>query len=508
MISSVAPARRSAAALPVRRGPAPLPSRERLLLSLVCAHLCFLPWALGDMHEWSQFASLACSSASMGVALFSWHTSLEPRTPRLSSQPIFWIGVALLAYVFIQAVNPAWSYKRDGSSWWLVGVKHVVWLPSGMDTPFSMANPWRYLVIYSSAWMTACAISVGFTRGRTVRIFFIALACNAFLLALLGLLERCTGADEILWHWRPPAYYFVSTFIYKNHAGAYFNIMLGICLGLATLYQERGRRLLEKSSPSMLFAFFGVIVALVIVFSYSRAATILMLCYLPVVSALFAVSHLGLVKRSENAWRKILPVCAVTTGFCMLALLVLPTGQAMEKMEALVSGGRSDAPDFRRAATRATLEMARSEPIFGWGAGSFRFEFPNFQRANVSILKDTQGNTLFWEHAHNDYAELLSELGLAGMALISVGALGYALSLVRLRFWENRAAAVIVGGCLLTLVHSYGDFNFYNPAILVTWCACLTAIRRLLETDEPGRRLAATDAGHRRNFAMAGQVQK
>jgi hypothetical protein len=471
----------SVARSPRRRSSTPLSRTERLLLVLVSAHLCFLPWALGDMHVWSQFVSLLFSVISLGVALAPRNPDSERRGSALLRQPIFWIGAALLAYILVQALNPAWRYESNDRYWWLARAAHVEWLPSGIATPLDLGNPWRYLMIYGSAWMTVCAISTGFTRGRTVRILLSVLACNAFLLALLGLLERCTRADAILWLWRPPAYYFVSSFIYKNHAGAYFNLMMAICAGLTVCYHERSRQLRQKSSPSVLFAFFAATLALIVVFSYSRAATILMLCYLFFVFAQVGLARMQSPSGSQGAGKTAALVCAVIAGFGLIELSILPTGQAIERMDALIKGYHLEAPDSRRLATRATLDMARVSPAYGWGAGSFRFAFPAYQRAYPPLLWSEQHKPLLWEHAHDDYAELLSELGIAGTSLIALGALYYSATLIRLRFWENRTALFIAGGCLVTLVHSYGDFNFYNPAVLITWCACWPLLVRLLE---------------------------
>lgn len=47
----------------------PLHPREKALLALVALHLCFLPWALGTMHVWSQLTSLGLGAAGMVLAL-------------------------------------------------------------------------------------------------------------------------------------------------------------------------------------------------------------------------------------------------------------------------------------------------------------------------------------------------------------------------------------------------------------------------------------------------------
>ena len=170
---------------------------ENFLLVVVAVHLCFLPWALGTMHVWSQSVSLALAAFSFSVALwpriYKEEFSRNGRSfrlvvrHRLLTFPIFWIGAIFLCYVLVQALNPAWRRVADARYSWLVALSHAKWLPHGMETPFGMASPWRSLLVYGSAWMTACAVWVGFTRRKTLQILFTILAINAFALAALGI---------------------------------------------------------------------------------------------------------------------------------------------------------------------------------------------------------------------------------------------------------------------------------------------------------------------------------
>lgn len=464
---------------------------EQILLGIITLHLCFLPWALGAMRVWSQETSGALAIAGFVVAL--WPRRYDAETsevgsfrlimwPKLVRFPIFWIGAIFLAYILVQALNPAWRYVEFKSLWWLVRIQHTPWLPHGMDTPFAKSSPWRSLLIYGSAWLTACAIWVGFTRRRSLLAFLTALAVNAFLLALLGLAERGLHADKIFWSWQPPASYFVSSFTYKNHAGAYFNLLLSLCAALAVAYHASSRRRLKKSSPSGLFAFMAIILALIVIFSYSRAATILLLVYLAFALVVVGAGRLLSADRSRNQLAGLALIFVLLGGSALSALYFLPTGEAFEGMDKLVKSYQSPTPSFRRQATLATLDMFRDAPGFGWGAGSFRFAFPIYQRRFPSIYQEDV-RRYYWEHAHNDYAELLAEFGVAGASLLVLGAGYYAATLMRRRFWEHPPVLLLAGGCAVTLVHSLGDFNFFNPAILITWCAFWPTLVRWMELE-------------------------
>ncbi len=474
--------------------PSALHRSEAWLVAILAAHLCFLPWAFGAMRVEAQVVSLALASAGFAISLRPRHYDAETSAlgsfrltmwPKLLRFPIFWIGGLFLAYILIQALNPAWRYVEYDGGWWLVRLPYLAWLPHGMATPIAKASPWRALMIYGSAWLTVCAIWVGLTRKRSLRILLVALAANAFVLALLGLAERGLHADKIFWTWDPPASYFVASFFYKNHAAAYFNLLLSLSAGLAASFHVRARRRQQKSSPSGLFAFFVVILALIVIFSYSRAATILLLAYLAFLLGAFLFHRFRAERGPRQHIGLVALFCVLLGGSALSALYFLPTAEAVDRMNQLVKSYQSATPSDRHLATLATLDLFRDSPAYGWGAGSFRFAFPIYQRYYPSIY--SRGSEHFyWEHAHDDYAEFLAEFGLVGTGLLVLGFASFVVILCRRRFWKSALPLTLFTGCLLTLVHCLGDFNFFNPAILLTWCAFWPITARWSER-EPAR---------------------
>lgn len=467
---------------------------EKLLLYVVSAQLVFLPWALGGMKEWAQWMGFGLSA--LGFTL-----SLLPRTyddvppgqapfrlytwPKLVRFPIWWLGLALLGYITIQGLNPAWVYQADGKGWWMKGIPHTEWLPSGVDVPFERWGPWRMLLIYASVLLSVCAVWIGLTRRRSLQLLFTALAANAFFLAILGIAQRATGADKMFWFWKPPATYFVSSFIYKNHAGAYFNLLLALCCGLALWHYERGLRRLDKSSPSGLFAFFGTAVVLLVVFSYSRTATLLMFAFLLVAGGIFFWRQ----KRQPDAGNRgpliTIIVLLALGSFIYLGLKSLRTERFMASIAQLQNQIEAAGLGTREIAAQATWEMAKDEMIFGWGSGSFRFCFPIYQHRYPALMKlPDSGRAMYWDHAHNDYVELLAEFGLVGGALLVLmaGYLGF--SYLRIAAWRNPVALFGGLGCGLVAVHSIVEFHAYNPAILATFCVLAGGTIRWVEIEE------------------------
>ena len=287
---------------------------EVLLLSIIGLHVVFLPWAIGGMRPWSQVISLILGVISLGVALLPRRYTPEESgsnafrlfmVHRLWTFPIFWLGLLLLGYITTQALNPSWAYFQSDRGWWMQGISHLTWLPSGVSVPWAQGGPWRKLIIYAATWLTVCAIWTGFTRRRTVQIFFIIVALNGLALAGFGLLQKLMYNGKMFWFVDIPYGSVFASFVYKNHAAAYLDLTLFVTCGLAAWHYLRGLRRLEKSNPAGVFAFLATCIASTILVSYARGATLVMLVFLVGAVGAFLIHQLAV----PNTTRK--PVVAV-----------------------------------------------------------------------------------------------------------------------------------------------------------------------------------------------------
>jgi O-antigen ligase len=470
---------------------------EIALLVLIGAHLSFLPWALGTVHLWSQLVSLALSVA--GFAL-----SLVPRTHtedfsrdgrqyrylparRLFAFPAFWIGLAFLLYVLIQALNPAWNYRNESGTWWMEPIAHISWLPRGAIAPLAESNPWRALLVWSSAWMLICSLWIGLTRRAALRLLLVILTLNATVLAIVGILQHAAGNGKILWLITPSTHYAVATFLYKNHAGAFFNLMLATAAATATWYFRRSERRQERTSPAPIFTFCAIALALIVALSFSRAATVLMLAFV----GLCIVCGLLFLMRSPRrpSWIAVGLVAGSVAILGFISARQLNLGLAAEKFQQLFTTDRVASVELRQIAAQATREMAAEQPLTGWGAGCFRYLFPLYQQHHPEIYVPAwdQERMFYFEHAHNDYLEFLAELGFIGCApLLALVAL-WVLALIRGRVWNNPSALLLVLGLLTLLAHCWIDFHLRCPAILLTACALAVVVTRWTDLESKRR---------------------
>ena len=116
---------------------------------------------------------------------------------------------------------------------------------------------------------------------------------------------------------------------------------------------------------------------------------------------------------------------------------------------------------------------------FGSGAGTFRYAFPSY----------VNGDFGGYDHAHNDYLELLSDLGYLGASCLG--------ALVMISLWQallalrHQHSSFIRGmgfagmmGTLSLLIHSSVDFNLQIPANAMLFLAMLAIPMIALSVDK------------------------
>ncbi len=466
-----------------------LPGLEKTLLASLSLLLVFLPWALGTMHLWSQFTAL-------GIAAFCLVISILPRggdpvTPgivKLIRFPVFYAGLLLFLYIAIQGLNPAWKYYELAGRWYMIPIREYIgWLPSGTQTAFADANPFRYLLILAIPFLTICALWCGITRKQSVFFLLIIIVLNGIALSLLGLAQIFTGADKIFWIVEHSARNTVGSFIYRNHAAAYYNLIIGLSGGLALYYFNEGRVMLKRSDPSGIFLFFAVLVFIVVALSLSRTGVVLGTMTL---IGLFCVFLFFTLFQKSTSTNKAIAVS-------IMALVVVFGGFAASRIDYDALIDRFDRMsqvdsiewEIRWSTTVSTAQMFADNWFYGAGAGSFRWLFPAYMDWDSGHAV-FQGERL-WEFAHNDLIQFPAELGVVGMSLILLSLIYFGAQMLSRRTYQNPLILLLLFTLGITVAHASVDFVFQNPAILTTWCALLvlgTILVRMERVSERRRR--------------------
>jgi O-antigen ligase len=147
------------------------------------------------------------------------------------------------------------------------------------------------------------------------------------------------------------------------------------------------------------------------------------------------------------------------------------------------------------------IRMLRSKPILGWGLGTFPVVYPQFRRFYTNF---------FVNEAHNDYAQLLVEMGLLGFGTL----LWYVIVLwkqVRRKLgkWSTDVNSAVTLACSLgvagILVHSVADFNLQIPANAAIFYV-LTAIAAAPPLMQRSRKARPSLSAEEPEFVPASEV--
>lgn len=236
------------------------------------------------------------------------------------------------------------------------------------------------------------------------------------------------------------------TYVSRDHYAG----LLEMILPFAVMYSIAALRRREVIKGWALLTLASLIVA-AILHTYSRTG--------------YLVSMVGLLicgcMSFSRRWR--IPAIAAAV---VLTLIYLPDAPLVARFSTVLS-------DVRFQIWPEALELAKSYPVFGCGLGGFESCFMRFQTVLPMYTVD---------YAHNDYLQILAEIG--PIALFA--GLVFAARLLRatIRRAKNapsvdqRFLAVASTASLVAmLIHSFVDFNLYIPAngAIFAWICGLAA---------------------------------
>ena len=453
---------------PASDAPTPLP---RELPVLIHAGLVVLAsaWLVGGMGPHGEWILAGLASPSL------WFLFAEARTRRRAGDvPGFWRLLrwtapfaALAVLVGISALNPSHraAFLYDGLV--LRPIPHVAWLPAS-------ANPAGSLRVFACLGGLACTgLTLAFCvqSRRGLRILVLVLALNALVLAVLGTLQRQSGATGPFFGWvTAPNRTWFSTFLYHNHWGAFAVLCVAATLGLVFHSLRHPSERGWAHGPGPLLALSALLVSATAPLTGSRSTTLLLLG-LALAAAVAALRHLLRSARHSRTARRSLPgAVAVVAGLVLLGGLVaaqsrgviaVRIGQTADQLAALRAG--------KAAYTRADLyadtwRMAADRPVFGWGLESYGAIFLRYSRFRPG--SDGLWNT--FEDAHSDWLQSLAELGFTGTTLLVLAALVPLAETVRLRRLDP-FAGWLLAGCALVAAYAWLEFPFACPAVVAAW---------------------------------------
>jgi putative inorganic carbon (hco3(-)) transporter len=293
----------------------------------------------------------------------------------------------------------------------------------------------------------------------------------------LGLWQYFGGAGEqIRW----------GTYANHNHYSGFLEMALPFAVMYPVVVLRRAHSCWHTSLAPALAASsvwaLAVFVFAGIILSFSRMGFIATLFSLFVMGALvLGTTQLSWATASRR--RRWVGV-GLVAALALAGFIFLPPERLIQRFAQFVSTdgltgeGRADL-------WSETIPLIRKYPTFGCGLGGYETAFSRFKISGVLVTDD---------FAHNDYLQLLAELGVVGFV---IGA-ALAFSIVRMALRgavessdpEARYFSVACLGALSAIaLHSLADFNLYIPAnaMLLAWIAGIAAGVKLRENNKDVR---------------------
>ena len=328
--------------------------------------------------------------------------------------------------------------------------------------PYQTVSHLLLLVTYLTAFYLVLWICE--QRGAKRRMVYSLLALGTFE-AFYGLVQYLTGWQQIFFYLKK---YYVEdatgTYINRNHFAGFLEMALpfAIALGLRSAGNlrravQRGeataRRLL--SAPEMIpligLLFLAVVIFAALIFSRSRMGILSALSSLIVVLALAGSSSPS--KRTR----------AMVAAFFFLGVIGMVAWVGSDPVVTrfeILGQEYGQIGQNRISIWRDTVRLIRQHPWMGTGLGTFSVAYTSVQTVFLTHLVD---------HAHCDYLEVATELGVpAGLLLFGSMFWILARAIRHYRKSQDSFDSAVCLGCIgsiaAILVHSLADFNLYIPA--------------------------------------------
>lgn len=474
-------------------------------ITTICAGLLvFAPLAFGSVEVWSKTV-LQVGAILLLLLLFLPRSGIRRRPRPLA--PLVIAGVFLVLVIFhlvplptgtVSALSPRnvelkaiGSETAESASGGGSAAKDTFRFTTLSMYPEATKNQLLPVLTYALVFL-----SIGYARLRRPQrlTLYATVICMGFAIALIGLLQRFSGTDKILWL-RMPRYggSFFGPFVNRNHFAGFTNMCIGLALGalVGMLRPWRMRRLKGRGEIVDYLAGREVGLSLLLIFALAVMSASVFACASRggVISLAASFLVIFAIVASSSKHRKslllVVPLILVAFGASLLladeaAFHRLATIWRILEIETEATG------TSRPAIWNNTLDIARDFPIIGAGLGTFCFVYPIYRSFYTPA---------FCLHAHGDWFELPSEMGIMGLLLVlgfSVAFVIYAAKALR-RCRDPLAWGLIVGGLAAftaIFVHSFVDFNLHVPsnALYLTLIMALTIAtsrrHRGLETHE------------------------
>jgi O-antigen ligase len=419
---------------------------ETILLYGTFGLLMFGPVAFGAVEPWSTFILEAGATLLSGLWLSKQFLDGEVT---IQWNPLFLPMAGFGFLIFVQIVFRASAYLHD-----------------------TISGAMLYCA-YGMLCFLAAQTLLRVSQARKIAVIF---ALYGFAIAALALLQGIAPNGKLFWIRQATmggAIY--GPYVNHNHYAGLMEMLVPILLVLALtrLIGDRERVAAGVAAAIMVGTIF---------LSGSRGGMLAIFVELAVFT--------GVLLRQRKTFR--IAVSVVAFAVVLVSVLTWLGGKELtSRVSSISTEARTElSGGMRLSIDRDALRMFRSKPILGWGLGTFPVLYPQYRSFYTNF---------FVNEAHNDYLQLLCEMGLLGFGtMVWFLIVLYRTALRQIGNWMSDVSSAVTLACTLgftgILVHSTLDFNLQIPAnAALFYVLCTLAAAPPLLQRSRKRRPASTE---------------
>ncbi len=440
-------------------------SSEKALFCTMLALLVWLPVPLGSNRGWAwammvvvAFGLLACWLVLWALDKVTIEDPLRKAWPVFLLLGLFVVHEAVtcvpMPRVWVEALSPA-----SAKAWAVTDVLEINrdWITLSIEPHISRVALLKTLAYVAMFFLFLAVVnnrSRVLTAARVLVYAAVLHSVYAVLMHLSNITDEHFGT--LIFHGGSASGFYAN----RNHFAGMLEMTLAIGIGLliaglsdrvAGSWKKFFAHLIEWIlSPKMLLRLSLCILVIALTTTHSRMGNTAFF------SSLLIAGVIG-IALSRYATRNTVILLA---SLVILDLTIVGSWFGVEKLAARLEATTIEDVREREDPARYTLQMIEDFPVFGTGPGTFYVAFPKYRPEKVQ---------LYFNYAHNDYAQIAAETGLVGLGLLGLVVVSTLVVALRAQ-WIRRdplmrgmSFACIMGVTSL-LIHSWVDFNLQIPA--------------------------------------------
>lgn len=456
---------------------------ENGLFYALLALLAWLPLPLASNRPWAEaIFEVWVALLALGWLVGFQRERVTPGTAFNGARTVLWLLAGWLFYVLLQlaplpgfvtqALSPesAAMYRAAGGAGWS---------PLSLY-PYATFLFWLKSVAY--VMLFALTLLLVNSKHRMAMLGY-ALVFSAVFQAFYGSMMTLSGL-EYGFFMKKVAYvgFATGTFVNRNHLAGYLEMVSAVGIGLlmattATRYRVNSwrQRLLNLVhlllSQKLLLRLMLAMMVIALVLTRSRMGNTGFFASMLVTGLIALAVFRSQTKSFKEMFQRSDTRSAVIliTSLIVIDMFIVGAWFGVDKLADRMAQTSLQHDADRVEVSINTLGLLKDYPLVGGGGGSFHVVYSRYRGDGIAQ---------YYDHAHEDYLEIMADVGVIGAGLLGL--------VVLLSFWAalralyrrhdplmRGMAFASMMGIIALLIHSTVDFNLQIPANAATFMVVL-----------------------------------